>query len=71
MLREALYTEKVAFDVELMELPMLDKDQRLARWEIFLARLRPLAQTLADEEREQERLLINMAWSRHARTLIH
>lgn len=70
MLREALYTEKVAFDVELAELPTLTKEQRLARWELFLDRVRPLAQTLVEVERCDDGLRRNMALAHYSPALL-
>lgn len=71
MLREALYTEKVAFDVEMLELPRLTRDERLARWEVFLARLRPLAQTLAAEERANEQVRTKLALVGYTGAMVH
>lgn len=70
MLREALHTEKVAFDLELADEPTLTKDQRLARWELFLDRIRPLAQTLVEVERRDDMLRRNMALAHYSPALL-
>lgn len=66
MFREALYAEKVAFDVELADDRTLTRDQRLARWELFLKRVQPVAKQLAVLEMQAERLRLGMALDRYA-----
>lgn len=53
-LREELYQRKVAFDRSLAGQPHLEREQRLARWEIFLADVKPLAVKLARAELHAE-----------------
>jgi hypothetical protein len=53
-LREALHQRKVEFDQQLAGQPLLEREQRLARWEIFLAEVKPLAVKLAQAELRAE-----------------
>jgi hypothetical protein len=55
-LREALHQRKVEFDQKLAGQPLLEREQRLARWEIFLAEVKPLAVKLAKAELAAEKL---------------
>lgn len=71
MLQEALYAEKVAFDVELAEDRTLTRDQRLARWELFLKRVQPVAKRLAGLETQAERLRLGMALDGYAPAMMH
>ena len=54
-LREELHQRKVRFDQVLSGQPLLDRAQRLAKWESFLVEVRPLAIKLARLETQAER----------------
>lgn len=71
MLQEALYSEKLDFDAEMAEDRTLTRDQRLARWELFLKRVQPLAQRLALLETHAERLRLEMALDGYAPAMMH
>jgi hypothetical protein len=60
-LREELHMAKVAFDRQLLGQPLLEREQRLARWEIFLAEVKPLALKLAKAELDAEKLAARRA----------
>lgn len=51
-LREELHQRKVRFDQALSGQPLLDRAQRLAKWEVFLTEVRPLAVKLAHAEKQ-------------------
>lgn len=53
-LREELHQRKVRFDQALSGQPLLDKAQRLAKWEAFLTDVRPLSIKLARMEMQAE-----------------
>lgn len=53
-LREELHQRKETFDRQLAGQPHLEREQRLARWEIFLAEVKPLAVKLARAELHAE-----------------
>lgn len=55
-LRETLHQRKVEFDQKLAGQPLLEREQRLARWEIFLAEVKPLALKLAKAELDAEKI---------------
>lgn len=56
MLRDELHRGKENFDQALIAQPSLSREQRLARWELFLESMRPAAEKLSRLEKHAEAL---------------
>lgn len=53
-LRDELHRHKEAFDRKLVAQPLLSREQRLAKWNLFLDEVRPLAEKLTRAEHHAE-----------------